>query len=201
MFLPTGAASLFVIVKLSYFLNAPEFPFVVCAAPLVLQMFVVIWAHITMNWTPLDDSTDRVERFGLVCPLAFFWACAVVLLSIELDGYINIGWPFALVPMFVTFAWPAFYTIWAPTLAVLPCTENYMSNYSRWVGYGGRCEKCFFALPYNAAVSLPLLTFLSLIVTNLEHQRFDSYSAQFAPIFCMCVLATLLWIWARIAIL
>jgi hypothetical protein len=201
MLLPTGCASLFLIVKLSYFLNAPEFPFIVCAAPLVVQMALVIYAHIFRWQTPLDDSSERVERFALVCPLAFFWAVAVVVLSIELDGYIDIGWYYTLIPMFVTFGWPAFYTVWAPILAVLPCCDDCMSDYSLWAEYGNKCEKCYFAVPYNISVSLPLLTFLSLIATNLENERFDSYSAQFAPVFCMCVVATLLWVWGRIAIL
>lgn len=200
MLLPTGVASVFLIVKLSYFLTAAEFPFVVCGAPLVLQMLVVAGAHMLGVQTPLDDSQSSVERFVVVV-LALLWASAVLLLSLKLDGYVDVGWYETLIPMFLTFAWPAFYSLWAPVLSVLPCTESCMNDKSRWNEYDKPCEHCYMSLPLNATLGVPLLTFVALVATNLEYDRFDSYSAQFAPIFCICVVATLLWIWGRIAMM
>jgi hypothetical protein len=55
-------------------------------------------------------------------------------------------------------------------------------------------------VPFNVVLIVPILTFLSLIATNLEFDRFDTYAVQFAPAFWLLALLTVGWIAIRIRI-
>lgn len=143
MLLPTGVASFFTAVKLSYFLTAVEFPFVVCAAPIVLQMLVAAFASafgVMFDW----DSDFKVERFVMTVE-ALLWLSAVLLLALKLDNYIDIGWYETLIPSFLTFTWFPFYTLWAPVLSIMPCTQDCMNDNSYWNRYNDPCDKCWMS--------------------------------------------------------
>jgi hypothetical protein len=55
-------------------------------------------------------------------------------------------------------------------------------------------------VPFHAVFIVPILTFIALIATNLEFDRFDSYAVQFAPAFWLLALMTVGWIALRVRI-
>lgn len=196
MQVPAGIALFMLVIKMSYFAGAPAFPFMVAAAPLIVQMGIVIVASATGTMFDWDDDFVY-ERFVTV-GLAAVWCAAVVMLALKFDGYIDVNWYQVLAPSFLTVNWLPMYALLSPVLSVSPCCNDCMEDNSYWNRYDEPCSKFPYAVPPTLFIALPLNLFLWLIAANAEHDRFDSFAIQFVPVHLLLCAAVLAWLARRI---
>jgi len=195
MNLPTGVTVLLLIAKLVYFVDAAAFPFVVVASPIVIQAIILIIGLLSKQ---LIDEDYMVE-FLFFSVMLTMWAVACLFISCKLDHYHDYSWYYTFIPLLMMDMWWLIGIVLAPVLSFCPCCDDCMENNSRWNHYGEAMTSCWFVMPFNVVIFLPIVVFEWLLVTNLQHDRFDTWGVIFTPIFCMFGILTVAWFVSRIA--
>ncbi len=105
-----------------------------------------------------------------------------ILLTLKLEGTLDITWYTVMLPLFVLKALFVVVPILLTFFSYF-CCSFWLEDHSRWPADTG--SYCIIALFIIVLIFGPLLAFEILIAQYLEHQRTTSFSLIFVPIFLL----------------